>query len=114
MEKSTCDYLKEELTTFNKQKQDLTQKIKSFCQNKEYPLNDRWNLFIKSDLGEHQSYYMDLKSVDLDKFYDNYDRYQEFNTSDVIFWLEENEYTNLDQAKEEILKSFIKSFQYDW
>jgi len=108
------NYLKGELVIFNKQKEDLTQKVKSFCQNKEYPLDDRWNLFIESDLGEHQSWYLDLNSVDLYNYYSNRERHQKIESKYLIFWLDEHAYTNVNEIKEEILQLFIKSFEYDW
>ena len=104
------DYLKGELVTFSKQKEDLTQKVKSFCQNKEYPLDDRWKLFIESNLGEHQDWFLDLDIINLDDYYDGRDRYQEFSAIDIIYWLDDHAYTNIDEAKEEILKSLF--FEY--
>ena len=108
------DYLKGELTLFNKQKEELTQKVKSFCQNKEYSLDDRWNLFIKGNFGEHQGWYINLNSIDLDKFYSNLDRYVFITTDYIIDWLDDHAYTNIDEVKEEILQLFIKSFIFDW
>ena len=104
------DYLTSELILFNKEKLRLTQKVKECCQNKEYPLELRWKLFIKSDLGEHSGWCIDLESINLDDFYAEKDKYQEFTVDDLIFWIEEHEYENIDEIKEEILQLFVKSF----
>jgi hypothetical protein len=66
------DYLKGDIFLFNKQKEELTQKIKLFCQNKEYPLNERWNLFIDSNLGGHSEYCKEFKGIDCDLYYDDF------------------------------------------
>ena len=108
------DYLKGSLLQFNHQKEELTKKVEEYCQNKEYPLDKRWDLFIESDLGKHESWCIDLNSVDLDNFYAEKDRYQFFNVDDLIFWFDDHAYTNIDEIKEELLQMFIKSFEYDW
>lgn len=113
-EKTQFDYLTGELILFNKQKEELTQKVKKYCQNKEFPINERWDLFINSNLGKHDKWYIDLESINLDDFYCEKDKYQEFTVDDLLFWIEKHEYENINEIKEEILQLFIKSFTYNW
>jgi hypothetical protein len=134
------DYLKGELLLFNKQKQDLTQKVKSFCQNKEYPLDARWNLFINSDFGEHKNYIQHFDTIDLEylrdfykyeliesdylidiyfdymseDLYDNLDITCNYGTDEYQLFIETHVNPKIDIFKEEILQLFIKSFTYDW
>ena len=114
------DYLKGELTLFNKQKEELTQKVKSFCQNKEYPLNERWNLFIDSDLGIHSRYYKEFKGINSDLYYDDF-YIANYETVKVKYLLNRGiEIKLLDSDdkintfKEDVLSQFIKSFENDW
>lgn len=108
------DYLKGSLLQFNNQKEELTKKVKEYCQNKEFPLDKRWDLFIESDFGKHEGWCIDLNSINLDNFYAQKDRHQTFIVDDLIFWLSDHAYTNIDEIKEELLQMFIKSFEYDW
>lgn len=134
------DYLKGELFIFNKQKKELTRKVKLFCQNKEYPLDDRWNLFINSDLGNHKNYIQDFAIIDLeylrdfnkyelvksddlidmyfdylsDDLYDNLNMTCNYGTDEYQSFIETHVNPKVDAFKEEILKLFIKSFTYDW
>jgi hypothetical protein len=140
MELTQYDYLKGELFVINKQTEDLTQKVKSFCQNKEYPLNVRWNLFIDSDFGEHEFYIPNFKtisierlqdferhytiySIDLIELYEDYISDKLYEDNQYTFKYSSEEYDNFiknecdpltNLFKEEILQLFIKSFEYDW
>ena len=121
MEKLTqYDYLKEELTLFNKQKEELTQKVKSFCQNKEYSLDERWNLFIDSDFGEHSKYYEKFKGIDSDLYYDDFyiEKYENVKVNYLLDRGIEIKVLNSDDKintfKEDVLSQFIKSFEYYW
>lgn len=139
-EKTQYDYLKGGLITFNKQKEELTKKVKKYCQNKEYPLNDRWKLFIESDLGKHENWIIDfdiieielirdfnkyevVKSIDLiyyyfdyisDKLYDELEITDNYGTDGYNNFIKTHINPKVDIFKEEILAKFIKSFTYDW
>ena len=114
------DYLKGELVIFNKQKEELTKKVKSFCQNKEYPLDDRWNLFINSNFGEHKSWHAKFEGINSDRYYNDF-YIEKYETVQVNYLLERGiEVQILDSDdkinafKENVLKQFIKSFETDW
>lgn len=114
------DYLKGELILFNKQKEELTQKVKSFCQNKEHPLSDRWNLFIGSDLGKYKEFYIEFEGINSDRYYDDF-YIEKYETVEVKYLLErgiEEQILDSDDKinafKEDVLKQFIKSFKFDW
>lgn len=84
--------LEEELQYYSDLKELTTSHLKEFCQNKEYPIEDRWNIFITSDLGVHENW-------------EEFDEggYEKEDYDEIIINL-----------KEEILQMFIKSFTYDW
>ena len=114
------DYLKGELTLFNKQKEELTQKVKSFCQNKEYSLDDRWNLFISSNFCEPECWYAEFEGINSDRYYDDFN-IEKYETVEVKYLLErgiENQILDsndkINAFKEDVLKQFIKSFIFDW
>lgn len=114
------DYLKGELTLFNKHKEELTKKVEEYCQNKEYPLDDRWNLFINSDFGKHSEYYKEFKGIDSDLYYDGF-YIEKYETVKVKYLLDRgieikllNSDDKINTFKEDVLSQFIKSFEYDW
>ena len=114
------NYLKGELTLFNKHKEELTKKVEEYCQNKEYPLDDRWNLFINSNFGKHKEYYAEFEGIDSDRYFDDF-YIEKYETVQVNYLLERGiEVQILDSDdkinafKENVLKQFIKSFTYYW
>lgn len=108
------DYLKGSLLQFNNQKEELTKKVKEYCQNKEFPLDKRWDLFINSNLGEHDSSYIDLKSYNMDDFLAYRDRHEYIEVDWIIEFISDNPDDFIDSVKEELLQTFIKSFTYYW
>ena len=114
------DYLKGGLTLFNIQKEELTQKVKSFCQNKEYPLNERWNLFIDSNFGEYKYWYAEFEGINSNRYYDDFN-IEKYETVQVKYLLERgiekqilDSNDKINAFKEDVLKQFIKSFKFDW
>ena len=114
------DYLKGELTLFNKYKEELTKKVKEYCQNKEYPLDDRWNLFINSNFGKHKEYYAEFEGIDSDRYFDDF-YIEKYATVEVKYLLERgidkqilDSDDQINTFKEDVLEQFIKSFIFDW
>ena len=111
------DYLKGSLLQFNHQKEELTKKVKEYCQNKEFPLDKRWSLFIDSDFGEHSKYYKEFKGIDSDLYYDDF-YIEKYETVKVKYLLDRgieikllNSNDKINTFKEDILSQFIKSFE---
>lgn len=106
------------LKNFELSKNILTIEIKNYVQDTTQPLDERWNIFITSNLGEDESWYLDLQSYDLENFYSdwNISRHRCVDVSDIIDYLTDLEVNSeiINNVKEEILKLFIKSFTYDW
>lgn len=103
--------------------QDLTQKVKKFVRDKNIPLDDRWDIFVFSQLGESDNYIVRLNSYDMDDYLEYKQRHE---TIDLTDFVEEYLYERLDDddeeinseivnaVKEEILDLFIKEFKFDW
>ncbi len=110
---------------------DLREDLKIWVVNKDIPLDERWELFIKSELGESEGWNLNLNSLPRD--YVSYDgsisceRYQTMRMEEVIDVLEyqvgnldsryvhkDAKYVCIEDVKEEILEKFIKSFTFDW
>ena len=114
------DYLKGELTLFNKHKEELTKKVKEYCQNKEYPLDDRWDLFINSNFGKHKEYYVEFEGINSNRYYDDF-YIEKYETVQVKYLLKrgiekqilDSDY-KINMFKEDVLTEFIKSFEYNW
>jgi hypothetical protein len=71
--------MKEKIEQFLKEKESLIKEFKKWVKDKNIPLEERWDLFVKSGLGVHDNYYHKPKGIDWDKYtlYDDFyiDRY---------------------------------------
>lgn len=126
---SEPNYLEEAkqlVESFNVNKESVTEMVKIVCQNKDYPLEDRWNLFLEAGLGNQKRFIIRPEGIDwtkvehVDDFY--LEKYQTCTTKDFIDTLEdhideENEKfkdVDVNVVKEWFLKEFIISFVFDW
>lgn len=103
--------LQKRLELFNKAKENIKSDLKKFVADKSYPLNERWNLFIESDLGNNDIFIPSFKSFDIDH-YGDFNKYELVSVEKILENLETEEEEN--NFKEEILQMFIKSFIFDW
>ena len=118
----TIEEFKLERIEFNEQKIKLTAELKRLVKDESIPLEDRWDEFINSELGEEDRFLLSLDCYDLDSFYADCERYATYDVEDIIDYIIDNEeeldnveYNNLlTEIKEEILDQFICSFVYDW
>ena len=120
------DKFDSELSEFMEQKIRLTVALKEIVKDKSYSLDDRWELFICSELGYHQDDCLDLECFDLDSFYAKigYDRYHTYTVDDLLSDIacyginlkisDREKEEQLNEIKEELLDKFIYSFNYDW
>lgn len=124
--------LKKLIDDLNQRKSDLENQVKSVCQDKTLPLDERWELFVVSDFGIHKNWCEDFEEIDNSA----YNRYAFINLVDrVEFELEdcgfydlkeclkdpefnveqyEVELVKLNKLREEILQKWIKSYVFDW
>jgi coenzyme F420-reducing hydrogenase alpha subunit len=115
-------YMKEKIEKFLQEKKTLIEELKKWVVNKSIPLEERWELFIKSELGDHETSYWDFNTFDNEKFHDGEYRqkYQTLIPEDVINWATSKfnkinaTEEQINNFKEEVLKNFIKSWEFDW
>jgi len=101
---------------------ELKAELRTIIVDKSIPLEDRWNLFIESELGEHDGYYQEPPGINWNKktLYDDFNC-DKYNTLHVDIMLERalegKMFETLEDEiafKEYFLENFIKSFQNDW
>lgn len=101
-------------------KQNAYDLVKEYVQNKDIPLEIRWDIFISTDLPNHYTSIVYFDSYDINL--DNYRRHETINLETKVEDLEyeimsgESDMTleELYTFKEEILSMFVKSFELDW
>jgi hypothetical protein len=132
--------MKEQLDSFLKTKQDFIVEFKKWCADKSVDVNERWDLFILSKLGDvaypyespfedwDPSFYMETLCYDkcqtidveglLTSVKEYISDYYELDLEDEEFvpdsspdWV--NQF-NEEEYKEFFLQQFIKSFKLDW
>jgi hypothetical protein len=109
------------------QQKELEKTLKLYVINKEIPLQERWDVFVESELGKAHPWIQHFKSIKIveDWMYSDFNKYETYQTKDLVERLQENigndmgpldEVTQelVDAFKEEILEKFLKSFQFDW
>ena len=108
---------------FNKQKQELTEELRIYVKDKVIPLEDRWEAFKLSKLGNTDSWVMTFESLNVlysgeVSWYDDFyiDKYQTVNMVDLVENLYESNFTEkqIDAVKGEVLNTFTLSFVNDW
>ena len=117
---------------FKLEKEKLTQEVKAVCQDTSIPLDERWEIFKQSELGDIQSWVMTFAALDdmyesgECDYYDAFgkDRYAYVDMIEVVEehiegWDQYEESTpptqeQIDALKEEILEKFVKGFHNDW
>lgn len=104
--------LQKRIELFNKAKKSIKSDLKKFVIDKSYPLNERWDLFIESDLGDIDSYVPDFNFFDITQYGRDFNRYELVSVERISQNLDTDEEEN--SFKEEILQMFIKSFIFDW
>ena len=120
--------LLERIRELSKAKIKLNNDIKEFCQDKNNPLDDRWDLFIEADVGQDERWIVYWDCIDEEDItYDgnliHAERRQTVHVSDIVERIEDadgdyddfkTENLSVEAFKEEALKRWIKSYDYDW
>ncbi len=109
--------MKEKIEEALKSLENLKKEFKKWCKDKSIPLDERWNLFIKSKLGDHSSSYEDFDcKLGRDYTDDLEDKYLNHDVEDVLEYTDLSNYEEKEiiEYKENVLKSFIKSYTFDW
>ncbi len=108
--------MKEKIQELEKLKLKLTADLKEWVKDKSIPLDERWEVFFASGLGDHETCYEDFVNLNSDDYCDRVSRHEVIYLSDIRDWgidsLESDE--DYDAFREDVLERFIKSFEFDW
>jgi len=111
------------LKDFERTKATTTNLIKKIVTDPSIPLGQRWELFIKSNLGESEYGILDFKSLEVlgDYIYADLDRYSTISMErlfklvcDMKYGSEHEKLHAITSFQEEVLQKFIREFTYDW
>lgn len=118
MESLELQIIKAKVADFRKEGEKIKNLVKSFCQDTSKPLEERWGLFVDSEMGEHYPYILHFKSrpalVAIDELEN---KYETITMTNMLYRVEHSsKVTELEvtEFKEEALSKFIYSFEFDW
>ena len=103
---------REQVKQFLEEKNDLTEGLKVWVKDKSVPLEERWDVFLDSELGEISTYYEDYDGVDTDDLLADHDKYQVIRVEHILERIEDDE--DAIRFKEDVLDKFSAGFEYDW
>jgi|SRR6188508_1971822 len=127
--------MKSKIVKFLVEKDKLTEELKEWVKDKSISLDERWEVFIESDLGIHKSFIERFKTLDNDLIgtdcaisvykYETifvesiYEAIQEAQEEleenpDSVYVSKKLANTDLNSFREECLEKFIKSFEFNW
>lgn len=108
--------MKQVIDEYLELKAAMVKQMRKYVMNKNIPLSERWELFLKSDLGNCSPWYMDSRFVDFSGYYSSIEKHVVNNSEEFIIYLENKEVPVdvIDNVKEEILEAFNKSYTYYW
>lgn len=120
--------MKDKIEEFLKTKEQLTEELKIWVKDKSIPLEERWEVFIKSELGEQSDFYEDFVHIESDEYnpdgHFHIDRHELITVQEILERAQEANYYSKEimldteekiiEFKEEVLSKFIYSFENDW
>ena len=110
----------ERLEAFLEHKEEFKKVLRRVCVNKTIPVNERWEMFIKSDLGRIKSSFPcpdGCKNNDDFPMLYSWEKYKLVLIKDWLNDDEQNEVNHIidtDAFKEYFLERFEKGFKFDW
>lgn len=112
--------MQKQIEEFLDVKKQLAEQLKVWVKDKSIPLDQRWELFVKSELGEKSNWIERFEGIDSDLYYDEF-YIHKYQTTTVDYLYEcacENDILVTDEDKEafkeDVLDQFIFSFKFDW
>ena len=129
--------MKEQLNNYLKAKADFIIEFKKWCADKSVDVNERWDLFILSELGDRHSWILRPFEIFGQLYFDDlsYEKHEIITADGLLerFWEHKSDYEedegdyelskefkqavaefNEDEYKEFFLQKFVKSFKLDW
>jgi len=123
-EASKAALLRQDLRNHKREGDALSKRLLAFSSDTSEPLDERWNVFIKSGMGRIDSSFVEFASLghvgDLCRYH-HCERYRTVDADDILGWLEDHKFPSMHERlhtieafKEEVLKLGISGFIYDW
>lgn len=113
--------MKEKIEDALKVLKECKEEFKQWVKDQSVPLDERWNLFIQSKLGDHRHYYERFANFPSDGYYDDFfwDRHMTITVDNMYeAGLDREGYLDTqdkaDEFREDVLRQFIYSFNIDW
>jgi hypothetical protein len=106
--------MKEQIEELEELKLKITANLREWVKDKSISLDERWNLFFKSDLGDHKTYHENFVNFKSDEYCNNLNRYKIIDLSNAINYKNFSDEIQYDDFRENVLNKFIKSFKWDW
>ena len=115
--------MKDKIEQFLAYKASIEAEFKQFCEDTNIPLDERWDLFVKSDLGTINRYIASCAAVrNILERVGFTDKYSTITYSRVIGWIDDDYDDNdqpikrgeINEIKEYALQTFEKGFTFDW
>lgn len=115
--KDKLELLKQKVKELEQYKRVLADELRLFVVDRSIPLQERWEIFKHSDLGEHSTYTADFVNFESDDWCDAFDRHVTIDLLSVQqnnwYYVFENE-DAYNEFREDVLRCFMKSFENDW
>lgn len=115
--KEKLEFFKQKFEEYLKLKEQISAELQLYVVDQSIPLDERWDVFCKSGLGNEESFYEDFKNFKVDDWCDNFDRHETIILTDIVkeswfYTFKSDEAYN--EFREDVLKRFIRSFINDW
>lgn len=114
--------MKQEVEQFKKLEKELKDSFRVWVTDRNIPLKERFDLFLESGLGDHRSS-VDRFNCKIGKEFPESleDRYETISIERILEWVENEEdhdtefsIEEINEFKENVLSSFVKSYTFDW
>lgn len=115
--------MEDKINEFRRLESEIKEEVKTFVQDKNKPLEERWRIFCLADMGEMEIWYEDFKAlkkiIGREVSYCDDFGIERHETFEVAAFFERSIVQNAteelqNELKEEILDKFIYSFEFDW
>jgi hypothetical protein len=110
--------MRNEILEFLKTKETIIPRFKEWLKDTSVPLDERWDTFIESDLGDTDECESEPPCLDGNNktLYDDFycDRGQTMTAKSYVDICEDKSFGDIVEIKEHFLSNFMKSFDNDW
>lgn len=107
--------MKEKVEQFIASRDTLKKELIKFCKDESVPLQERWEIFVKADLGDMSRWTTNCKPIndimEVDEM--EFEKYSSQTYADIIGDWEDDDKRKIEVQKY-ALSEFEKGFTHDW